>query len=72
MCGEGDWVGALVNEVNAGGEVCWRGSRFRIDKTEHLQNYLSGARASALHGGGQKVPGENPAEGVLAVGVQIR
>ena len=26
MCGEGDWVGALVREVNAGGEVCWRGS----------------------------------------------
>ena len=22
MCGEGDWVGALVREVNAGGEVC--------------------------------------------------
>ena len=72
MCGEGDWVGALVREVNAGGEVCWRGSRLNMGNIKYLQNYLSGARASALHGGGQKVPGENPAEGVLAVGVQIR
>ena len=72
MCGEGDWVGALVREVNAGGEVCWRGSGFNFGKTEYLQNYLSGARSCALHGGGQKVPGENPAEGVLAVCVQIR
>ena len=43
-----------------------------LGKLNTVKNYLSGARSCALHGGGQKVPGENPAEGVLAVGVQIR
>ena len=51
MCGEGEGVGALVKEVNAGGEVCWKVPGY-WGNCVYFCNYLSGARASALHCGG--------------------
>ena len=68
--------------VCQGGTRRWRGlleGGWNVQKRQKRDSpgvdalfYLSCARTTALHCGGQKMPGKDPAKGVLAVRVQVR
>ena len=73
----GRWGGGLC--VCQGGTRWWRGlleGGWDVQKKDNpgvdALFYLSCARTTALHCGGQKMPRKDPAKGVLAVRVQVR